>query len=261
MDTPNEIGGAPLAGAWAVRCCLAAVALGSIAWGVFCFPIFADQVRLDSAKDALLREIPLSDAELVELEPLLERAASRSYCVPAVDRSAAIVRLRLLDNAFIAGQGELIDTKMADLNSAIVRSLGCAPSDPYLWLVLFWLRNNQTGFSPKNLDLLRMSYRLGPNEAWIISKRNHIALAMFDALPPDLATEAVGEFSRLVKSELYGEAVTLLKGPGWPHRDRLLAGLAAVPKQNVDILVKGMSDAGYELEGYGRDPAGGRKRL
>lgn len=260
MATPSEIPGAPPVAAWAMRCFLAVAALGSIAWGAFCFPIFADQVRLDSAKDALLREIPLSDSELGALQPLLERAASRSYCVPAVDRSAAIVRLRLLENAFAAGHGEVIDARMGDLNTAIVRSLGCAPSDPYLWLVLFWLRNNQTGFASKNLDFLRMSYRLGPNEAWIITKRNHIALAMLDALPPDLATEAVGEFSRLVKSELYGEAVALLKGPGWPHRDRLLAGLAAVPKQNVDILVKGMADAGYELEGYRRDPAGGRDR-
>lgn len=232
---------------WAMRGLLAVAALASIGWGAFCFPIFADQVRLDSARDALLRNIPLSDSELAELQPLLERADARSGCVPAVDRDAAIVRLRLLDNAFIAGQGEVIDTRMRDLNSAIVRSLSCAPSDAHLWLVLFWLRNNQTGFSPKNLDLLRMSYRLGPNEAWIITKRNHIALAMFDALPPDLAEEAVGEFSRLVKSELYGEAIELLKGPGWPHRDRLLAGLADVPQRNRTILTKGMADAGYDL--------------
>ena len=75
-----------------------------------------------------------------------------------------------------------------------------------------------------------------------------MALAMLDALPPDLSAEVVAEFARLVKTELYTEAIDLLKGPGWVHRERLLAGLAAVPQRNVDILTKTMADIGYDLD-------------
>lgn len=94
-----------------------------------------------------------------------------------------------------------------------------------------------------------MSYRLGPNEGWVVQKRNHIALsAMLDGLPPDLAAEATAEFARLVKSELYTQAMELLSGPGWPHRDRLMAALSTVPDRNRAILVKAMADIGYDLD-------------
>jgi len=40
----------------------------------------------------------------------------------------------------------------------------------------------------------------------------------------------------------------ILSGPGWPHRDRLMAALASVPPRNVVILVKAMADTGYDLD-------------
>lgn len=251
MATRSEGGRAPpshVAG-WIARCFLATIALCSIAWGMNCLPIFLDQTRLGAVTDLILRNVPLSDAELDALGPLLERAAERQECAPAIDRSSAIIRLRLAENALAPGRDGLLDTRLSELDRAVRKSLGCAPSDPYLWLVLFWLRNTREGYSQSNLDLLRMSYRLGPNEAWIVTKRNHIALAMLDALPPDLSAEAIAEFSRLVKSELYTEAMALLKGPGWSHRDRLMAGLSTVPQRNVDILIKAMADIGFDLDG------------
>lgn len=260
MATPIEVARAYArrAGIWGVRCFLALASLGSVAWGVFCLPVFLDQSRLEGTRDLILRDVPLSDAVLEQLNPLLERSASRSYCIPSYDRSAAIIRLRLLDNAFAAGRGDLVNVRMGDLDAAIGKSLGCAPADPYLWLVLFWLRDNRSGPSKENFDLLRLSYRLGPNEGWIASKRNYLALAMFDALPADLVTEAIAEFSRLVRTELYTEAIEILKGPGWPHRDRLLAGLSTVPDRNKTILTKAMFDLGYDigkaLPAEGRSP-------
>jgi hypothetical protein len=255
MATPSDaVGGRPSrAVAWLARLFFATTAIGSIAWGIVCAPVFFDESNLDGAKELLLRNVPLSDAELEGLGPALVRSAKRSYCVPAIDRSAAIVRLRLAENAFTNGQSEIVDARMNTLDQAINKSLGCAPADPYLWLVLFWVRNNREGISEKNFDLLRMSYRLGPNEGWVASKRNHLALAMFDVLPSDIAKDAIAEFSRLVKSELYPEAVDLLKGPGWSHRDVLMAGLSSVPQRNINILAKAMADIGYDLDS--RSPA------
>jgi hypothetical protein len=154
----------------------------------------------------------------------------------------------MLDNALTPESQALVDDRMDGLDVALRKSLSCAPADPYLWLALFWLRNTRDGFSTPNLDLLRMSYLVGPNEGWVVLKRSHIALAMFDGLPRDLADEAIAEFARLVKSELYTEAMEILSGPGWPHRDRLMAALASVPPRNVVILVKAMADTGYDLD-------------
>lgn len=229
------------AAVWLARGFLAAVACSSTT-----LPVFIDQTRLDGARDLILRNVPVSDAELGDLGPLLSRAAARPDCMPAIDRDAAVIRLRLAENAFASGN--LVDTRLGELDAAVRKSLGCAPADPYLWDVLFWLRNIRQGLNDANFDLLRMSYRLGPNEGWIVVKRSALALAILDALPPDLSDAVVAEFARLVKTELYTEAIDLLKGPGWVHRDRLLAGLAAVPQRNVDILTRSMADIGYDLD-------------
>ncbi|WP_244485603.1 hypothetical protein [Bradyrhizobium tropiciagri] len=248
MATPSETRGEMprRAAAWLARGFLAAVACWSVAWGSVTLPVFVEQTRLDGARDLILRNVPVSDAELGDLVPLLSRAEAEKDCVPAIDRSAAVIRLRLAENALASG--DQVDARMGELDAAVRKSLGCAPADPYLWVVLFWLRNTRQGLSDANFDLLRMSYRLGPNEGWIVVKRSAMALAMLDALPPDLSDAVVAEFARLVKTELYTEAIDLLKGPGWAHRDRLLAGLAAVPQRNVDILTKTMADIGYDLD-------------
>lgn len=234
------------AAAWLARGFLAVAACSSVAWGATTLPDFVDQTRLDGASDLILRNVPVSDAELGDLAPLLSRAAARTDCMPAIERSAAVIRLRFAENALVSGGR--VDTRMGELDASVRKSLGCAPADPYLWAVLFWLRNIRQGLSDANFDLLRMSYRLGPNEGWIVVKRSAMALAMFDALPPDLSDAVVAEFARLVKTELYTEAIDLLKGPGWVHRGRLLAGLATVPQRNVDVLTRTMADIGYDLD-------------
>ena len=80
-------------------------------------------------------------------------------------------------------------------------------------------------FGFDNFRILRMSYRLGPNEAWIALKRNRIAFARFRRLPPDLAEDAIDEFTRLVKANFIDQAVDIFTGPAWPERDLLLSRL------------------------------------
>ncbi|GLH76763.1 hypothetical protein SSBR45G_16710 [Bradyrhizobium sp. SSBR45G] len=249
-----------LPGAVLLRTCIALIALSAVAWGIRCLPVFQDQSRLEAAKDLILRNVKVSDADLDALAPLLQRASDRIDCVPVVDRSVAIIRLRLAENA-LSSATDTLDRRLSELDQAIRKSLGCAPTDSYLWLVLFWVRNNREGLRDDHYDLLRMSYRLGPNEGWIAVKRNAMALAMFEGLPPDLADAAIAEFARLVKSELYTEAIDLLKGPGWRLRDRLMAGLAGVPERNVGILVKAMSDIGYDLDSRAPVERRNRRRI
>lgn len=69
------------AAAWLARGLLAAVACSSVAWGTTTLPDFVDQTRLDGAKDLILRNVPVSDAELDDLGPLLSRAVAEKDCM------------------------------------------------------------------------------------------------------------------------------------------------------------------------------------
>ncbi|QDM24528.1 hypothetical protein FIU28_16935 [Tardiphaga sp. vice154] len=246
----------PRAGLWLVRLALATSAVVAIVWGAFCLPVFFDQMRLEATQNLIIQNVPIGQEAVTSLMPLLDRAAARPDCIPAIDRSSAIIRLRIAESAPSSESHDQADGRMKALDHALRKSLGCAPADSYLWLVLFWTRNTRDGFTPANLDLLRMSYRLGPNEGWIVPKRSYLSLTLFDVLPPDLAAETRAEFARLVKSELYSEAMAILSGPGWPYRDMLMASLSSVPERNVAILVKAMADIGYEV----RQNAGARPR-
>src|SRR6185312_11066251 len=115
---------------------------------------------------------------------------------------AAIVHLRQAELAFATDNRRAIDARLATLSGAIDDALANAPSDPFLWLVRFWLDNTRNGFDASHLRELRMSYALGPNEGWIAVKRSRLALAAFPGLTPTLADSAVAEFSGLVRSHL-----------------------------------------------------------
>jgi hypothetical protein len=82
---------------------------------------------------------------------------------------------------------------MISLHNAIRHSLACSPADSFLWRVLFWVENAMYGFSSDHLE--RMSYSLGPNEGWIALKRNLVAPAVFERLPPDVGEMAIREFA------------------------------------------------------------------
>jgi|SRR6516162_2615076 hypothetical protein len=62
-------------------------------------------------------------------------------------------------------------------------------------MVLFWVENAIYAFSSIHLECLRISYSLGLNEGWIALKRNVVALASFERLPPDVGEMAIREFA------------------------------------------------------------------
>jgi hypothetical protein len=172
---------------------------------------------------------------------------SRTAALRSSDLSkAAIIRLRQVENAIAIGDRQVIDARFAALGHAIDAALMNAPYDPFLWLVLFSLDNNRSGFSPAHLRYLQMSYALGPNEGWIAVKRNRIALAVFSALPPDLADAATSEFVGLVRSHFYSEAADIVAGPARPIRALLFARLKDVKEADRQALSKLLYDRGLD---------------
>jgi hypothetical protein len=124
-------------------------------------------------------------------------------------------------------------------------SLSCAPADPFLWLVLYWVESTENASSSDRLKYLQMSYRLGPNEGWIAVKRNRVAFAMFKLLPPDLIENAINEFIALLKSEFYEQAAEILIGPAWPEHELILSRLTRVTYQDRQLFADVLHRRGY----------------
>jgi hypothetical protein len=212
----------------------------AIAWGVATLPgAWRDHVIAGVAQRILVGE-PFRRDDLLPLVPKLDAIEAERTCRPGALHSDAVIRLRIAESSLSSGDVDDLDQRLEGLDHALNRSLACSPSDPFLWLGLYWTRSTISGFNADDLKLLRMSYQLGPNEGWVMVKRNRLALAIFPSLPPDLAELALNEFAKLFEDRLVQVAADIFTGPGWPIRDKLLERIANAPqvqRQNFsDVL-------------------------
>lgn len=226
------------------------VALGALAvsWGALVFPGFWAQAAVHRIADRVVAGDPFKLENLIGQASSLSTVEQAWPCSAAARRSAAVVRTRMAEDALAEGRRDLIDSSLDSARESIRGALACSPANPFLWLALLWVENTRDGFNPGRLGYLRLSYLLGPNEGWIAVKRNHVALALFEQLPPAVADMALDEFTRLVASGLHEQAVALLTGPGWRIRDVLLARLQAVPEQHRRALAQILYDRGYDVQ-------------
>lgn len=225
------------------RVVLISMGVLSVWWGIVTFPVFWRDARLDHTADSIIdgeefkREI---------LQTLLADAdsAETAWARPEALRSAAIIRVRLAEQASIARPlGPIID----QLGASVRRSLSAAPADPFLWLALFWSKAMKGDRSKEDFAYLRMSYLVGPHEGWVARRRNYIALGNFPELPQDVAEAAVTEFKDIVASAYYDTAVKILVGPGWPIHDMLLRRLEDAPDEARRRFARSADELGYEI--------------
>jgi hypothetical protein len=221
--------------------CLAA------AWGATALPRYLRDHAIEQIAQSIILGESFPLEKLTELTPRLDAIELDTVCRPTALHSDAVIRLRIAETTLGVADLAHVDERLADARTAIGRSLACSPSDSFLWLGQYWVNVVSSGFSPEALKYLRMSYQLGPNEGWIIVKRNNAALAVFSSLPPDLAEQALTEFTKLFEPGLVQVAVDIFTGPGWPIRDVLLARIANKPqllRQNFSNLLQAR---GYEI--------------
>jgi len=157
-------------------------------------------------------------------------------CQPLALRTLAVVRLRLAEEAISDGNAELITRTQSEGDAALRRALSCTPTDAFLWFALFWIENSMRGLQDKNFELLRLSYRTGPNEGWLAIRRNRLAVALYPGLPADLKQAAADEFAQLVRSDLITEAADIFAGPGTQIRSILLQRLRGIDEKKLRFL-------------------------
>jgi hypothetical protein len=200
-----------------------------LAWSFLSFPVFWRTAGAGRAATEIIAGRSFAP-ELIAAElPALETKTPWGLCWPAAKRANAILRLYLYEASFRAGQVNKIDERLQALEHQLKDTLRCAPSDSYLWLVLFSIENARVGFDSRHLEYLRASYVLGPNEGWISLKRSPVALAMLSVLDEDLSQKALAEFEAMVANGLYAESAAILANANPAVHERVLAGLSAVP--------------------------------
>lgn len=225
------------------RALICGVGFATIVWGFYVFPMLWRPTGLERVAKHIVEGDTFQGDTITTLAMTLNEMRNNAY--PGAFRTAAVIRLRAVENTMAEGDTRTLDKEFAKLSSSVRASLSHVPTDPFLWAVLFWLENTQNGFSPIHLKYLQMSYSLGPNEGWVAVRRDQLALAVFSRLSPALKEEALAEFTRLVSSDFIVQAANILVMLSVPVRNQLLARLADVPQYEREQLAKSVYDLGY----------------
>ncbi len=237
------------------RIVIIAFALAAVSWGIFSLGISRQVGPVERIAKRVIYGEAFKAGALDVLQPAMASIEAAEDCQPNAQRAVAIIRLRELESAVSAAARKSIDDNRIVLRKSIVRSLRCAPADPYLWLVLYWTDMTQNGLNPRHFDYLRMSYQTGPNEAWVALKRNRLAMAAFSKLPHDLATMAANEFVGLLATRrAYPDAVRTMRGLDVSARDFILPKLASLPDDIRRDFSRALYRAGVNVEVPGIPP-------
>jgi hypothetical protein len=241
--------------ALAVRVAVLVLGCAAVGWGSTTLPWHWRQSAIERIASRIIDGDPFKPGALTRFAPSLGDIEGDHFCKASALRGAAVFRLRMLEDAISAGEQQLIDPALTDLDRSIRRSLACSPAEPFLWLVLFWEDNTRNGFKPQNIAFLEMSYRLSQYEAWISLKRVPLALAMLRQLPVELVDRVVAEFIGLINSNYYLEMAEI-----FPHLDREVANLILAQAEKINLrrreaFAKELYRIGYDVSMPGVAPA------
>jgi hypothetical protein len=209
------------------RVLIATLGICTIAWALAVVPIYrADDPITETAQRILAGE-NFTTTQLDAMRRDLVAEAGRRRLASA-ESGDVTIRSRWLEDQLKRGtlKGG-IQEPMDELRSRVDIALARAPTDSFMWLAAFWVSQHDQ-VPAKDLDLLRMSYSTGANEGWIAIRRSPLALGMLGKLPDQLASQALGEFGRLLRSGFYADAANILAGPAWGVRDQLLKQLDGI---------------------------------
>jgi hypothetical protein len=224
------------------RCTLGLLGLAAFVWSFSVVPNLAKEEWLVQTAEAIKRGEEISSRAT-------STAASPAGFVktrPSTLSQIVVISVFSFETAVASGQSGRIEQSRAMLQSFVARSLDSAPTDPFLWLVVYWLSNITAEEQKSRFEYLRMSYSLGPNEGWIAEKRNPLAFKFRDQLPIDVADNAILEFVGLVNSSLYSEPVQIMSVSDAPARGALYAYLRNLSDAQRRGFAEALRQAGIE---------------
>src|SRR5258708_1958531 len=213
------------------RSFIAIFGICAIAWAIGAILVYRTDASLADTAQRILSGDKFNAAQLSAMKRQLDAAPARPLQASALS-SVAVIRLLLLEDELKAGNRQPSASDLVELQMVVSAALAQSPTSSFMWLIDFWLKRLRGESADGDLNLLRMSYWSGPNEAWIAVRRNPLALGVFPSLPSELAEQVLSEFVGLVRSGLYADASNILTGPGWAIHERLLSRLVEVDEDN-----------------------------
>jgi hypothetical protein len=228
------------------RICVGVLGCIAVLWGITGFSVYWQDSSIERIATRIIAGDPYKFETLTQLIPVLDSIEKSAYCRPIALRSAAVIRLRMEEVA--AARNDLQHQHLNSVDSVIRSSLSCAPADPFLWLALYSVEVTKNGFKPDYLRYLRLSYRLGPQEGWIVLKRNPLAFRAFQQLSPDLREDVVNEFfAMLHDGHFSNQAGEILIGPAWPERALILSRLTRLNDNDRRRFADELRRRGYDM--------------
>ena len=117
----------------------------------------------------------------------IERALSNddifSLCSRELVRSAASIRLALLDTSYQDDDAGVREAALAKARDTLKRSLRCYPRDGNFWLRLAMVEFARTGPTSSVQEMLRASLAAAPSDAWVIVPRIEFASRLLGSDP------------------------------------------------------------------------------
>ena len=131
----------------------------------------------------------------------LNSAAARELnaCDNHAQHALMLLEIPLADAALRSGAVQEFDQRINSLEARAKRTLGCAPRDSLVWLLLFALENEHGLLDEHAFNLLAMSYDTSPNEAWIAVRRIVVAIPVVRFAPDPIQQKILTEFQNLIR--------------------------------------------------------------
>lgn len=184
-------------------------------------------------------------AQTLERQAARAEALSGSAACGRAHRAAAVIAVRLAEDALSRADPLAFDAASALARRTAEKALTCFPRDAYLWLARYWLDSLTSGVA--DAQALALSYRFAPREPWVAVNRARVVAPLFDNLPPDLQRAAAAELGDLVEFSLYGPAMMALERGSAGYRRAAGQALAGVTPTRAAILFRQMRRSGAAL--------------
>ncbi len=230
-----------------VRVMLLFVAVVGTLWPLAAVPSFwltapIREVSLQIMADDRFRPGVLGDM-LIRLN-----ANSRPAVVqPELQSALALVTLRTAEEALHRKNPDEGDRAMEASEGELRLALQVNPADSFLWLMLYSVVTRRSGFDFDIIGYLDRSYASGPNEGWVVLRRNRLALAIFSLLSKSRQQEVLAEFAALINNGFIEEAAINLTSVGWVERERLLESLKQLDVASREIFAKRLARDGVRV--------------
>jgi hypothetical protein len=168
-------------------------------------------------------------------------------CSAKTLRELLLLQLAIADESTRSG-----DLKQTDIDANAVAStsralLACAPTEGLGWFGSYWAEIRETGFGPRTAQLLGLSYRFAPHEAWLQLIRAPLALRAFSAASPELRDHAAQDFADIFHARLFPSAATLYQAAGAEARIALLDRTCDAPEADRDLFSHFVAAKGLRL--------------